>query len=44
MAHRVIAWMHRGIGMGAQFTQLADDGQALIDEFVQAHFFSNRKA
>jgi uncharacterized protein (TIGR02266 family) len=43
-ADAVIAWMHRGIGMGAQFTQLADDGQALIDEFVQAHFFSNRKA
>jgi two-component system chemotaxis response regulator CheY len=43
-ADAVIAWMHRGIGMGAQFTQLADDDQALIDEFVQAHFFSNRKA
>jgi two-component system chemotaxis response regulator CheY len=43
-ADAVITWMHKGVGMGAQFIQIADNGQAVIDEFVQAHFFSNRKA
>lgn len=40
----VIAWTERRIGMGVRFTQVAGDGQTIIDEFVQAHFFSNRKA
>lgn len=43
-ADAVITWSHKGVGMGAQFTQLAGEGQATVDEFVQAHFFSNRKA
>lgn len=43
-ADAVIAWSERRIGMGVKFTQIAGQGQAVIDEFVQAHFFSNRKA
>ena len=43
-ADGVITWMHKGVGMGAQFIQITGDGQAIIDDFVQAHFFSNRKA
>lgn len=33
-----------GIGMGGQFIRVAGNGQTVIDEFVQAHFFTNRKA
>lgn len=43
-ADAVITWTRRGVGMGAQFTQVAGDGQDIIDGFVQAHFFSNRRA
>jgi CheY-like chemotaxis protein len=43
-ADALITWSHKGVGMGAQFTKLAGDAQAIIDDFVQAHFFSNRKA
>jgi uncharacterized protein (TIGR02266 family) len=39
-----VAWTERRVGMGLQFTGVGPDDQALIDEFVQAHFFSNRKA
>jgi len=30
--------------MGLQFTKLSAADQAHIDEYIQAHFFSNRKA
>jgi hypothetical protein len=30
--------------MGLQFTAIDPPAQASIDDFVQAHFFSNRKA
>jgi CheY-like chemotaxis protein len=43
-ADAAVVWVDRKLGMGAQFTNIAADGQAIIDEFVQAHFFSNRKA
>lgn len=43
-ADSVITWSQKGVGMGVQFTQLTGDGQAIVDDFVQAHFFSNRKA
>lgn len=39
-----VAWVDRRIGMGLQFTRVDAATQAMIDEFIQAHFFSNRKA
>jgi hypothetical protein len=30
--------------MGLQFTGLSATDQAQIDDYIQAHFFSNRKA
>ena len=40
----VIAWAEARIGMGVTFTKVSAEGQAVIDTFVQAHFFSNRRA
>lgn len=39
-----ISWTDRRIGMGLQFTGMSTDDQARIDDYIQAHFFSNRKA
>jgi uncharacterized protein (TIGR02266 family) len=39
-----ITWGDRRVGMGAQFITISAEDQATIDEFVQGHFFSNRKA
>jgi uncharacterized protein (TIGR02266 family) len=39
-----VAWSDRRVGMGLQFTAIDPPAQASIDDFVQAHFFSNRKA
>jgi len=39
-----IAWIDRRLGMGAQFTWISESDQAAIADFVQAHFFNNRKA
>jgi uncharacterized protein (TIGR02266 family) len=39
-----VTWVDRRVGMGIQFTALLPEDQAAIDEFVQAHFFTNRKA
>src|SRR6266513_4181826 len=39
-----IAWADRRIGMGIQFEKVEPANQAVIDTFVDAHFFSNRKA
>jgi uncharacterized protein (TIGR02266 family) len=39
-----VAWSDRRMGMGLQFTRLEPDAQTLVEEFVRAHFFSNRKA
>jgi hypothetical protein len=39
-----IAWSDRRVGMGLQFEKVSHDDQAAIDEFVDQHFFSNRKA
>jgi len=39
-----VAWADRRTGMGLQFTNIQDSDQKSIGEFVQAHFFSNRKA
>jgi len=43
-AEAFIVWVARNLGMGAQFANVAPDDQKIIDAFVQAHFFSNRKA
>jgi uncharacterized protein (TIGR02266 family) len=39
-----VAWSDRRMGMGLQFTRVEPTAQTLIEEFVRAHFFSNRKA
>jgi uncharacterized protein (TIGR02266 family) len=39
-----IAWTDRRVGMGLQFTNPSTADQAQIDEYIQTHFFSNRKA
>lgn len=39
-----VVWSDRRVGMGVQFESVDGVSQALIDNFVDAHFFSNRKA
>ena len=39
-----IAWSDRRVGMGVQFEAVDPANQTIIDNFVDAHFFSNRKA
>jgi uncharacterized protein (TIGR02266 family) len=39
-----VAWSDRRVGMGIQFDTVSAEQQAAIDTFVDAHFFSNRKA
>jgi CheY-like chemotaxis protein len=39
-----VAWSDRRVGLGFQFTSIDPTLQALIDDYVQRHFFSNRKA
>jgi len=39
-----VAWSDRRVGMGIQFEKVEPSSQAIIDNFVDAHFFSNRKA
>jgi uncharacterized protein (TIGR02266 family) len=39
-----VCWTDRRVGMGLQFTKMDPAQQSAIDEFVQSHFFSNRKA
>jgi uncharacterized protein (TIGR02266 family) len=39
-----VAWSDRRVGMGMQFGKVSTDDQSAIDEFVDAHFFTNRKA
>jgi uncharacterized protein (TIGR02266 family) len=39
-----VAWSDRRVGMGVQFELVDPANQAVIDHFVDAHFFSNRKA
>jgi uncharacterized protein (TIGR02266 family) len=39
-----IAWSDRRVGMGLQVEKVESVHQASIDEFVDQHFFSNRKA
>ena len=39
-----VAWTDHRRGMGLRFTRVTPADQALIDKYVQGHFFSNRKA
>ena len=39
-----IAWSDRRVGMGLQFEKVDPADQTAIDDFVDAHFFTNRKA
>jgi len=39
-----VAWSDRRVGMGIQFEKVDPAHQMVIDNFVDAHFFSNRKA
>jgi uncharacterized protein (TIGR02266 family) len=39
-----IAWSDRRVGMGFEFMNLNADDQAAIADYVDSHFFSNRKA
>ncbi len=39
-----VAWSHPRVGMGIQFELVDAAAQVQIDHFVDAHFFSNRKA
>ena len=38
-----VAWTDRRVGMGLLFTRIEPADRAAIDDFVQSHFFSNRK-
>jgi uncharacterized protein (TIGR02266 family) len=38
-----VAWSDRRVGMGLQFEKVDAEDQAAIDEFVDQHFFTNRK-
>ena len=39
-----VAWSDRRVGMGIEFESVDAASQTVIDNFVDAHFFSNRKA
>lgn len=39
-----VVWTDRRVGMGLQFEKVDPANQTIIDDFVDAHFFSNRKA
>jgi uncharacterized protein (TIGR02266 family) len=39
-----VAWSDRRLGMGLQFEKVEPADQAAIDEFIDQHFFTNRKA
>jgi CheY-like chemotaxis protein len=43
-AGATVVWTDRRVGMGVQFTTIGVNEQTAIAEFVDAHFFSNRKA
>ena len=39
-----VAWSDRRVGMGLQFERVAPSDQHAINDFVDTHFFSNRRA
>lgn len=38
-----VAWSDRRVGMGLQFERMPAEDQSAIDDFVDQHFFSNRR-
>src|SRR5918911_4924411 len=38
-----VAWSDRRVGMGLQFQKVSSPDQQAVDEFVDQHFFTNRK-
>jgi len=44
LAEARVAWVDHRVGMGLQFTKVDAAAQAAIDQFIEARFFSNRKA
>lgn len=43
-AEACVVWADHGVGMGLRFASMSDGDRAMLDAFVQSHFFSNRKA
>jgi uncharacterized protein (TIGR02266 family) len=39
-----VAWSNKRVGMGLEFLNIGADDQQAIAEYVDSHFFSNRKA
>jgi uncharacterized protein (TIGR02266 family) len=39
-----VAWVDTRVGMGLQFVKVDGDSQQAISDFIQSHFFTNRKA
>ena len=39
-----VAWTDRLVGMGFEFMRLEDDDRTSVADYVDSHFFSNRKA
>jgi len=39
-----VAWSDRRVGMGLEFAGLGEEDRGVIAEYVDSHFFSNRKA
>jgi uncharacterized protein (TIGR02266 family) len=39
-----VAWSDKRVGMGLEFSGLSDEDRNAIGEYVDSHFFSNRKA
>jgi uncharacterized protein (TIGR02266 family) len=39
-----VSWSDGRVGMGVQFDKVDHAGQAAVDQFVDSHFFHNRKA
>jgi len=39
-----VAWSDRRVGMGLQFERVEPSDQQAVDEFIDQHFFTNRKA
>jgi len=39
-----VAWSDKRVGMGLEFAGLTDEDQAAVSAYVDAHFFTNRKA
>jgi hypothetical protein len=39
-----VAWSDRRVGMGLQFERVSPADQHAINDFVDSHFFNNRRA